>query len=96
MRQIFISHANNDVRTIEDKLKPYLEEKGLTPWFSKTCIPSGNGIIEIYNNLQRSDYFLLVMSENSKTSEWVKAETYAWFAMGRSVKKFLPFRIDMI
>lgn len=94
MCQIFISYSSKDYDLIKKELVPFLEQKGLKPWLAKDNIHSGNGIIEIFENLQRSDYFLLVMSKDSKESKWVKAETYAWFVMERNDKRFFSFRID--
>lgn len=94
MSQIFISYTGHD-REVKNELVSHLEkEKDLKPWDADHDIQSGNiGTIDIFKNLQDSDYFLLVMSKDSKDSKWVEAETYAWFAI-RGRKRFFPFRID--
>ena len=93
MPQIFISYTSED-RNIKDRLVLFLNQMCFNTWNADRDIISGNCIVEIFDNLQKSDYFLLVMSKDSKDSKWVEAETYAWFAIEKDSKRFLPFRID--
>ena len=79
MPKIFISYANEDYQFIKDYIIRSIRDVGFEWFFSKDKISLGEkSTANIFDNLQTSDYFLLVMSKHSMVSEWVKAEVDVW------------------
>lgn len=75
MSQVFISYASEDLEFVKSELSVLLKALGCEPWFSEIMINSSTKWErEIQTALQSSDWFILVMSQRSAKSEWVKNE----------------------
>lgn len=89
--RVFISYAYAD----SDRVKPireYLEYKGLVVSEPETTVRVGDDIGKAVDNaVQSSDCIILVLSQHSVSSEWVKKEIEKAKSMG---KRLYPVRID--
>jgi hypothetical protein len=77
MTLLFISHSSRDLDFVENELAPTVETLGMHPWYSKRAIRGSEAFErEIRNALENSDRFLLAMSPEAASSEWVRAEVH--------------------
>ncbi|WP_217473443.1 toll/interleukin-1 receptor domain-containing protein [Streptococcus sinensis] len=77
MKKVFISHSSKDkdffVRPLVNNLKKSLGEDRLV--YDELTFESGAKIIEeIRQTIDMTDLFVILLSENSLSSEWVKQE----------------------
>ena len=73
--RLFISHATVDRDFVEDELIGLLHALGFDTWFAEeNIISSDQWERAILEGLKSSDWFVLVMSQASAKSEWVKDE----------------------
>jgi len=71
---VFLSHSSNDNAFVE-KLYEDLTREDIDVWFDKWEIKVGDSIIrKIEEGLKNNDYLIIVLSENSVKSEWVRRE----------------------
>jgi hypothetical protein len=92
MSKCFISHADGDRSFVEGEILGLVEAIGLEPWFAPESIKSGDQWEEsILTGLEESEWFILVMSQTSALSKWVKAEV-AW-AMKHLHGRIIPVLI---
>ena len=72
----FISYSTKD-QEFAERLHADLQSKGISVWFAPEDIKGGRKLYEqIPEAIRIYDKLLLVISENSMTSEWVKTEIY--------------------
>jgi uncharacterized protein YjbI with pentapeptide repeats len=72
----FISYSTAD-QAFAERLHPDLQSKGVRCWFAPEDIKGGRKLHEqIPEAIRLYDKLLLVLSENSMNSEWVKTEIY--------------------
>jgi uncharacterized protein YjbI with pentapeptide repeats len=70
----FISYSNKD-QEFAERLHADLQEKGVRCWFAPHDIRGGRKIQDqIYEAIHLYDRLLLILSEHSMNSEWVKTE----------------------
>lgn len=73
-RKVFISHSSKD-KTLVDKLANDLISHGIYVWYDEWEIFAGHDIVEkVYDGIQDSNYFALVLTQNAIKSKWVKEE----------------------
>jgi hypothetical protein len=73
--RIFISHSTADRVYVQEHLLSLLDALGLEYWFAETNIlPSADWDREILAALNRSKWFLLVMSQSAAQSKSVRSE----------------------
>jgi hypothetical protein len=73
-KQVFISYSSED-RPYADHIRTALLALGLEVWMDSDAILAGDRIAsKIEDGLRGSDYFLLLISEASNNSIWVKRE----------------------
>ncbi len=95
--KVFLSHSSADKPFVE-KLKNDLEKEGIATWYDNKDINIGDIISEaISEGIKQSWYFLIVVSQNSVDSKWVKYELdEAYHEHIASGKKVLPILIGDI
>jgi len=72
---VFVSHATADRAWAEREIIRPLKAAGIRPWYSKESIEtSTQWEREILKGLESCDWFLLVVSPRSASSEWIKDE----------------------
>jgi Flp pilus assembly protein TadD len=88
---LFISFASEDRKKV-DEIVALLEKKGITCFLAYRDIPSGQDfILTLLNAIRRSRYVLLVLSQNSNASSYVRNEI--GHAAQNNVQRIL-FRIE--
>ena len=90
--QVFISYSHIDLVFVQTNLVPLLRSAGFDPWFAVDSIRGADRWERsILDGLQRSQWFLIVMSPNAITSEWVRLEVH-WASEHRE-GKIIPIMI---
>ena len=92
----FISHCGKD-REFVEKLYTDLQNKGVRCWFASEDMKMGDKTWDsIYHDIRMRDKVLLVISEDSISSDWVEDEVNAALAEENKRKKpiLLPIRVD--
>ncbi len=95
-RVAFISHSNKDKPFVR-KLAADLVASGVKVWLDEQNILVGDSIPEkIAQGLAESDFFLIVISENSVNSAWVKRELNSAIVheIERRKVTVLPIKLD--
>lgn len=72
--RVFISHSSEDkkfVRTLKDDL----EANGIKTWLDEDELQYGDSLIEkLQNALEDSSHFIIVLTQTSVNSDWIKLE----------------------
>jgi hypothetical protein len=95
-RRVFVSHSSID-KVFVRRLVTELEAHNLQVWFDEHSMGVGDSIVQgISHGLMEADYFIVVLSENSVRSVWVKNELNAALMEEASKKGIvvLPVLID--
>jgi hypothetical protein len=95
-RVAFISHSTKDKPFVR-KLAADLVASGIKVWLDEQNILVGDSIPEkIAQGLAESDFFLIVVSENSVNSEWVRKELNSAIVheIERRKVTVLPIKLD--
>jgi len=88
---IFISYSSKD-KPVADQLITQIEKAGFSCWIAPRNIEGGAEYSEIIEKaILDCKIFLLVFSENSEKSPWVKSELNVAFSEN---KYLIPYRID--
>jgi class 3 adenylate cyclase len=94
-RRVFISHAHKDRNFIEKELTRVLPRYGIETWCSGDDIPGGeNWVRAIYSGLQDSAGVIVVVSENSAASDWVRQELDYAVSDTRMHGRIIPVALD--
>ena len=83
MTSIFISYSSKDVK-IAESIQEYLKHDGFDVWRDKSKIRS-DWSKEIAYALSRQDVALILWSEDSSNSQWVKNEWITARALGKPI-----------
>ena len=74
MSQVFISYSRRDIEFVQ-RLAEDLQAAGLTVWYDLSGLDGGTQWgIEIQSAIEKSQYFLVVLSPSSLASKWVQRE----------------------
>lgn len=89
MSKLFISHASSDRQFVDEELTGLLNALGFDVWYCVENIKTGSQWEQdIKTGLEKSDWFILVMSPDASGSEWVKDEI-TW-ALTYRPKRIIP------
>lgn len=94
--RVFISHSSKDKDFVR-KLTSDLKAHNLAVWFDEQELGVGDSIVQgVSEGLKNTDYFILVISQNSLQSKWVQQEFNSAMMSELSGKGVvvLPIRID--
>ena len=92
----FISYSTKD-QEFADRLHADLQNKGVRCWFAPHDIQAGKKIHEqIDEAIRRYERLLLILSPNSKDSEWVKTEIRKARKRERTEKKRVLFPVRLV
>jgi len=93
IQRVFISHSTTDREFAEKEIIYTLERNEIRTWYSKASIQSASEWERsILRGLESCDWFLVILSQNSVMSEWVKDELH--WAVDNRPDKIIPIRID--
>ncbi len=91
--KVFVSHSTADRGFVENEILPLLKSRGIDAWYCKTEIQTASqwerGILE---GLKSCNWFLVVMSARSASSEWVKDEVH--WAVENRPERVIPVMIS--
>jgi hypothetical protein len=94
-RSVFISYSSKDVK-IAEAIEKHLLENGFDDvWRDKSKIRS-DWSKEIANALSEKDVILLIWSENSSKSDWVKNEWLTARAIGKPIQLIIISALDKL
>lgn len=93
--QVFISYSHKD-RLVADQIFNMLSELKFNVWLDIHRLEPGKPLSsQLESGLKDSDYYLLVISENSNASNWVKREVATAIELADQNKlAVIPFVID--
>ena len=95
MNMVFVSYSHEDENAVT-RLRDELRESGLQVWDAGGRLAPGEDTLKIFENIGNSRYFVLILSEASGRSEWVRKETDC--ALNRQIKygkpTLIPVQID--
>ena len=88
----FISYSTRN-KAFVDEIVPYLSGHGIDVWYDRTGLDGGDDLpTTIKDQINTSEFFILVMSEESIASTWVHKEVQ--WALDHSQIQIIPVRID--
>ncbi len=70
----FLSHASADKEALVDQLYDWLTTAGLNIWYDREDIKGGNYVSRLAEGIEDCRALLLVLSESSVRSKWVREE----------------------
>ncbi len=93
---VFISHSHKDHEFVA-RLNIALRERGVRTWFSPEEILPGTKLSEsIFNAIDSFDRLIVVLSQNSMTSQWVNSELHRAFTRQRMEGRNILFPISIV
>jgi hypothetical protein len=93
---VFLSHSHED-QIYTDKIAIALKQAGHNVWYDNWDLNPGDNIItKIDEGLKSADVLILVVSDNSLNSEWVKKEfsAIAFSEISKGSRRIIPVLID--
>jgi serine/threonine protein kinase len=92
-QRVFVSHSSKDRRVVEDDIVFPLEANGISTWYSKVSIQTAaEWERSILEGLKSCGWFLIAMSTNSASSEWVRDELH--WAIENRPARILPMLLE--
>jgi class 3 adenylate cyclase len=89
--RVFISHSHEDREFVEKFITGPLATQGIETWYSNAdIIPGQDYVRKIEAGLLRCDWVLVLVTENSATSDWVSDEVNTAMADKRFDERILP------
>ena len=73
-QRIFISYAHSDSAFVEQLVVSLEQYRDLEIKYDKRILAPGDSLFNIFDEIEQSDFFLVVISKNSTQSNWVKHE----------------------
>jgi hypothetical protein len=91
MTQIFISYSRKDTAFVR-RLAGDLEKAGYSIWWDVSDLRGGDDWVRLIPEaIEKSDYFIVVLSPNSTASEWVRREYTQALSLR---KKVIPIMLE--
>lgn len=92
----FISYSTKD-QEFAERLFSGLQNKGIRAWYAPHDLKAGQKVIEqIEKGIKVTDKLLLILSENSINSKWVKTEITKAYKKSKEIGKQVLFPISII
>ena len=102
MAQLFISYSRKDIGFVR-KLAGDLEKAGYDVWWDLTDLRGGDDWLRVIpSSIESSDFFIVVLSQNSAISDWVKKEYTQALSSGKKIiplmlaRSSVPFALNTI
>jgi class 3 adenylate cyclase/putative methionine-R-sulfoxide reductase with GAF domain len=93
--QIFICHSHVDREFVEVQLLPPLKQLGVKTWYASDDIEKGDlWTAEIRKALSQCKWMIVIVSRNSKGSDWVRFEVDMALALGSMRGSIIPILLD--
>ena len=92
-RRVFVSHSTRDRDFVEREIIGHLEKSGIKTWYSKLDIQTASEWERsILRGLESCEWFLVVMSPRSSSSDWVKDELH--WAIDKRPNRIIPVLME--
>jgi serine/threonine protein kinase len=92
-RRVFVSHSSQDRDFVEREIISQLESHGFNTWYSKVNIQTASEWERsILRGLESCEWFLVVLSQRSLSSEWVKDELH--WAIDKRPNRIIPVLME--
>jgi len=92
IHRLFISHSSPDRAVLEEDILPVLQANGIQYWYSATDICGGSDWEKVIRKaLSECDWFMVALSPNAISSDWVQAEVHWASTANRPHRKGLYF-----
>src|SRR5215475_16189994 len=88
MADVFISYAKTD-RPLALKLAAMLEAEGWSTWWDTTLVPGDDFRNEIMTQLGRARAVIVIWTDTSIKSDWVRSET----GRAQADRKLIPVKL---
>ena len=93
MPKAFISYSSDDRAFVESHVIPWLDAIRVEPWFAPDAIrPSDRWEDSIHSGLENTDWFIVIVSRKTASSEWVRKEIDC--AFNKMPGKIIQIQID--
>ncbi len=93
-KEVFLSHSSHDVE-VTTRIAETLRNHGIPVWYSATNIRGAQQWQdEIGRALKRCDFFIVLLSNHSIVSEWVKRELSYALNHTQYSEKILPVTLE--
>lgn len=93
--QIFVCHSHVDRAFVESQLLPPLKQLGIKTWYASDDIRKGDlWTAEIRKALSLCRWMIVIVSGNSKGSDWVRFEVDMALALGAMRGNIIPVLLD--
>jgi adenylate cyclase len=95
--RVFLSHNHNDRQYVESQIREPLAVRNVETWYAEQdIIPGDDYIHRIEDGLLKCDWMLVVLTANSATSDWVRAEVNTALKDPRFQGRVVPLRVDEV
>ena len=93
--RVFLSHNYRDREYVESRIREPLALQHVETWYSEQDIVPGEDYIHrIEDGLLKCDWMLVILTKNSATSDWVRAEVNTALKDPRFRGRVVPVRVD--
>lgn len=93
MAEVFVSHSSQDREFVEREIVAFLARHGIETWYAKEDIATAQDWERsIIRALNACDWFLVVLSQRSVASEWVRNELH--WAIANRPGRVIPILIE--
>jgi len=93
-KEVFLSHSSHDAE-VTSRVAETLRNHGIPVWYSATNIRGAQQWHdEIGRALKRCDFFIVLLSNHSIASEWVKRELSYALNHAQYAEKILPVKLE--
>lgn len=93
-KEVFLSHSSQDA-AVTRRIAETLRNHAVPVWYSETNIVAAQQWHdEIGNALRRCDWFVLLLSESSIASQWVKMELQYALNHSQYFERILPVMLE--
>lgn len=93
-KEVFLSHSSQD-REITERIAETVRNHGIPVWYSATNIRGAQQWHdEIGKALKRCDFFIVLLSNSSISSQWVKRELSYALNHAQYTEKILPITLE--
>ena len=92
--RVFVSHNHKDREFVEASITSPLTKHGIETWYSNADIIPGERYIQrIEDGLLKCDWVVVLITENSVTSDWVRAEVNTALGDARFRDRVVPLKL---
>ncbi len=93
--RVFLSHSHEDNEYVRSQLVEPLKNREIHTWYSADDIPKGAlWTAELRQAISQCNWMIVVVSQNSANSRWVKREIDLAVAAGHLEGRIIPIIID--